>query len=369
MLLQLLASPAFLSPFVPTAQNPNFNATQTHALAIARFAEELLAAFDQLELGTDNDPRGDGLKSVREGLVGLIQKITSPLIGGIRNELVALVEALEVAAKPAAGPKPASAYHPSIIALQTTMPFYARALARCASSTYAQATTLASLHLTVLWKGMVALAHRQEIGPSAPSSPVAVAHNGKKRRGSPPSSTPPTTPPASKFMLKLPASRPPSPTAGTHAVSAVADCRALYSLLNMLPRPSDDKATTKVAREAVDEAFEGLAALAAFLEAIQAKTDGKSAETVVAELQTLTDEIPTLIALPPMLRVFCPRDATVAGMLGIAEAEYRAGPLAGFGSAERAAGAVGRLVLEFLERSPEVNEIAIKWLGAELDRD
>ncbi|EAU91313.2 hypothetical protein CC1G_07348 [Coprinopsis cinerea okayama7 len=335
ILLPLLASPAFLTPKAPTPQLPNPNATQIHALGIAKFAEELLDVFDRLELGTDSDPRGDGLKAVREGLVSLINKVTTPLIMGIRNELVALVEALEVPARITLAPKSTVVYHPSITTLQTVMPLYAKALARYASSTFAQ-STLASLLILVLFKGMVALAHRPDFGPSHPPSPVVMSQPAsRKRRGSPSSSTtPPTTPPASRFMLKLPPSRPPSPTGGGGAGSVAADCRALFQLVNTLPRPSADKQTTRLAREAVDEAFEGLQALGVFLDGLQ-KMDGKSVTDVVAELQTLTREIPTLIALPPLLRMFCPRDAaTVSGMLGLSEEEYRRGILTGFGRAE-----------------------------------
>ncbi|TFK25536.1 hypothetical protein FA15DRAFT_352987 [Coprinopsis marcescibilis] len=368
ILLPLLASPAFLTPSAPTPQNPNPNPTQVHALGIAKLAEELLDVFDKLELGTDSDPRGDGLKSLREGLASLITKITTPLIAGIRNELVSLVEALESAPKtttPAA--KSTISQHPSIVTLQTVMPLYARALNRYTSSGISQAT-LANVLISVLWKGMVALSHRQDAIPPPPS-PVTTGGLAppKKRRGSPPSTTPPTTPPASRFTLKLPPSRPPSPPGVSGGATAASDCRALFNLVILLPRPSVDKPSAKIAREAVDEAFEGLQALAAYLEGLQAKTSGKDVATIVSELQALTNEIPTLIALPPLLRMYGPREGlTVASILGLPEEEYRRGILTGFGRAEECADAVGHRVLRHLQTTPGTNDVVLEWLNLEL---
>ncbi|KAH6914183.1 hypothetical protein BKA70DRAFT_657270 [Coprinopsis sp. MPI-PUGE-AT-0042] len=265
ILLPLLASPAFLIPPAPSAQLANPNATQIHALGIANFAGELIEVFDKLELGTDNDPRGDGLKSIREGLGSLITKVTTPLIMGIRNELVALVEALESPAKAPSGLKSASGHqHPSIVTMQALMPLYAKALHRYTSSTQSH-SSLANLLITVLWKGMVALAHRPDFGPAAPPSPTVPSTSSKKRRGSPPSTTPPTTPPPSRFTLKLPPpSRPASPNSLVASAPA-ADCRALFNLINTISRPEADNPLTTLAREAVDEAFEGFAVVSCIL--------------------------------------------------------------------------------------------------------
>lgn len=370
ILLPLLASPAFLIPPAPTAQLANPNPTQIHALGIANFAGELIEAFDKLELGTDNDPRGDGLKSIREGLGSLITKVTTPLITGIRNELVAFVEALESPVKSTSGFKSGSGqHHASIVTMQTLVPLYAKALLRYTLSPLSH-STLANLLITVLWKGMVALAHRTDFGPATPPSPTVPSTSAKKRRGSPPSTTPPTTPPASRFTLKLPPpSRPVSPNSSV-AGGPAADCRALFNLINMLPRPSADKPLTKLAREAVDEAFEGLQSLAAFFEGLTVRFDDKSTSSIVTELQVLTNEIPTLVALPPLLRTFSPRDASsVSGMLGLSEEEYRRGILTGFSRAEECADAVGHRVLQTLRASPEVNEVVIRWLDCELAMD
>jgi uncharacterized membrane protein YdfJ with MMPL/SSD domain len=141
-------------------------------------------------------------------------------------------------------------------------------------------------------------------------------------------------------------------------------------LVNMLPRPAADKPLTTLAREAVDEAFEGLQSLAAFFEGLSARFDDKPTLAIVAELQVLTNEIPTLIALPPLLHTFSPRDAsTISGMLGLSEEEYRRGILTGFSRAEKCADAVGQRVLQTLRSSPEVNEVVIRWLDYELAMD
>ena len=376
LLLPLLAAPGFLNPPAPTPATPLPNAVQNHALGIAKFAEELLIAFDQLELGTDNDARGDGLKSVREGLVSVIQKVTTPLVTGIRNELLPLIEALERPAPQVTPAKGTTAtksaanaivYHPSIVTLQTLIPLYARALARYTSSATAQAT-LANLLVTALWKSMVALAHRADIAPSPPPSPtVGPSGFAKKRRGSP-STTPPATPPPSRFMLKLPPSRPASPTPPPVVATAAGDCKALLELLNQLPRPAPE-GSSQLAREAVDEAFKGLQALAVFLETLQAiHISLKTPQEQADELQTLTEELPTLIALPPLLRMYAAGSLPpVSEITGLSEEDYRRSCLSGFGRAEEVASVVGQRVQQRLHDNPNANQVLCKWLDLEMD--
>lgn len=373
ILLPLLASPAFLNPPAPTPQAPVPNAIQAHALGIANFAEELLVAFDHLELGTDNDARGDGLKSIREGLVSLINKITTPLVTGIRNELIPLIEALErpgipTALKATAANKAPTLYHPAIITLQTLIPLYARALVRYTSSKAAQ-PALANLLISVLWKAMVAFSNRPDISPSPPPSPTVMPTGGKKRRGSPPSTTPPATPPTSRFTLKLPPSRPPSPPATLAVATAAGDCKALLDLITVLPRPSPD-GSSKLASEAVDDAFKGLQGLSEYLEVLlTVKMDYKSADAMANELFALAEDIPTLIALPPLLRMYGTRDIPpVSEMSGLSEEDYRRGCLSGFGRAEEFADSVGQRVRQrLLSVAPEANEVVLQWLNLELD--
>lgn len=397
-LLPLLSSPAFLSPLTPTPQNPQSNATQLHALGLAAVAGELLETFDGLRLGLETDMRGDGLKNIREGLVSVVKRVVDPLMNGIKNELLPLVTALEMPAnspqstKGTRSPIP----HPSIMTMQGLMPVYSRALARYAVASIAE-NTLASLLISLVWRGLVALSNRPAPLTSPPGSPVLSGNNTvkpqDKRNGS--KFTPPATPPSSRFTLKLPPSRPPTPpgAATPRSATVAADARALYDLLATLPRPAADKESTRIAREAVDEAFEALSALTALLEAVQAfMTAGRgragspepaSFAELAADLEILTTDL-LLIALPVLLRVLAPatdpaHEHTVAEMLGLSDDEYRKGCLSGFGRAEECALAVGQRVLDVLRADARAAESAgasgaqkenmgllLKWLGAQV---
>ncbi|PCH43395.1 hypothetical protein WOLCODRAFT_121877 [Wolfiporia cocos MD-104 SS10] len=285
-LLPLLSSAAFRDPPAPTPQNPNFNATQLHALGLATLAGELLETFDGLGLGQETDMRGDGLKGIREGLVSVVKRVVDPLLNGMKSELLPLLDALETAPAVPSAPKATRSPvpHPSIMTLQGLIPVYARALARVATSTTAE-VLLTSLLISLVWHGLVAVAHRPSPLPSPPGSPVlssgsssqstgtapsAPKAGNQKRHASMSSGTPPATPP--RFgLMKLPPSRPPTPP-GLHAsrgTTAAADARALIGLLGLLPRPAADKEPTRFAREAVDEALAALSTLTALLEAAQ----------------------------------------------------------------------------------------------------
>ena len=368
-LLPLLSSPSFY--VVPTANNqfPFPNAVQLHVLSLAQFCEEVIQVFDELGLGTDMDVRGDGLKSTRDGFVSIINRVVNPFIVGIRGELLPIIEALEstkfaTATKPTAA-KTALIYHPSIVSLQILMPVYARALTACTSSTLSHAT-LASLLISILWKAMVALSHRvdQKMSPllMPEASPLL---SGKKNRAV--STTPPLTPPPGRFMIKLPPSRPPSPPAFAFP-SVAADAKALYDLLVSLPRPSAAAGPTRLAKEAVDEAFEGLRTLPALLDAVKYKMEFSDNASITAQaINHLTTEIPSLIALPIVLHAFGgPNTRSVALMLGISEDEYRKGCLSGFSRAEECAIPVAQRVMEILQLDAPANEVVIKWLEIEL---
>lgn len=389
-LLPLLASPAFHTSLVPTPQNPNPNATQLHAIGLATLAGEVLEAFDGLGLGLETDMRGDGLKSIREGLVSMVRRVVDPLINGIRNELMPLLEALETSNAPTA-PKGSRSpvAHPSIMTMQALMPLYARALGRYIASTVAE-TSLASLLISLIWRGLVALSNRPNPLPTPPASPTLSSTKTKdvKRAVSQSRTTPPpATPPASRFTLKLPPSRPPSPP-GAPSVrgnSVAVDCRALYDLLHLLPRPSADKESTRLAREAVDEGFDALASLTALLEAVQATAasmrgragaPGAGLAELESELDLLTEDLPMLIALPILLRTFLPpvgadHERTVASILGLSEAEYRRGCLSGFGRAEECTEAVGKRMLEALRSgaligASEKVDVLTKWVEGQI---
>ena len=68
-----------------------------------------------------------------------------------------------------------------------------------------------------------------------------------------------------------PPSRPPSPV-HSPAPSTASDARVIYDLLNTLPKPTPTDDASRDAREAVDEAFESLAALSALLGAVDSSS-------------------------------------------------------------------------------------------------
>ncbi|KXN90160.1 hypothetical protein AN958_04650 [Leucoagaricus sp. SymC.cos] len=366
-LLPLLASPHFHSPPTPIAQSPSPNPTQVHALANATFAQELLETFDELGLGLDADVRGDGLKSIREGLVSVIHRVVNPLIGSMRSELIPLIEALENVndshVKSLPGVKPSMVYHPSIVSLRTIMPAYAKVLARYTASPTTH-TVLATFLIAVVWKGLVALSHRPFV-TSAPPSPVLVSN--KKARTPSPYNTPPVTPPLGRFTLKLPPSRPPSPPTIAIPASASADAQALFDLLNTLPRPNACIEATRLAREAVDEAFDALKALSALLDAIHKKnSDGRSPRDMAKEINVLAEDIPVLIALPILLHAYGgSKSGSVANLLGLSESEYRKGCLGGIGRAEECASLVAQRVMDALQVQGDADGIIYQWLRLE----
>ncbi|KAI9450349.1 hypothetical protein F5148DRAFT_598257 [Russula earlei] len=356
-LLRLLSSPDFLNPPAPTVQAPNPNPTQAHALSIAAFAGELLEVFDELELGLDSDARGDGLKSTREALLSVTTRVIHPLVAGIRAELISLVGALESSA-PSSASKTASSkavttQHPSIHTLQAVVPIYGRAFLRYFSTTPTQ-PHLASLEISVVWRALVALAHRTPSHLTPPSS-VNLAPAATKGRAI--SNTPPATPPLTRFHLKVQPSRPPTPPTLQPVIPPIlGDIRAVCDLLSSLPRPAADKETTRLAREAVSDACDGLRALLHLMEAVQ-RSATNSAEELTRELGALTTDLPTLIALPILLNSFVFTDEkggprTVSSILGLPEERYRQECLAGFGRAEECTAAVGQRVLDVLSTQP-----------------
>lgn len=374
-LLRLLSSPEFLNPPAPTIQAPDPNPTQAHALSYATLAGELLEVFDELGLGLDSDLRSDGLKSTREGLVSVTTRVIHPLVVGIKAELTSLVEGLESLAPTSAPKTPASSktvvtQHPSVITLQAVVQIYARALMRYFPTTPTQAH-LASLEISIVWRALVALAHRTPSQLMPPSSSNLALVNGKKGRAV--GSTPPTTP---RFIPKLPPSRPPSPpTLQPVMPPIVNDARAVCDLLSSLPRPAADRERTRLAREAVSDACGGLKALLCLMESVQTSTT-HSTEDLARELGTLTADLPTLIALPILLNAYVftgekggPR--SIPSILGLPEERYRQECLTGFGRAEECTAAVGQRVLDVLSNQPgltsdPVAEAVVRWLKAEI---
>ncbi|KAI9061765.1 hypothetical protein FKP32DRAFT_925194 [Trametes sanguinea] len=391
-LIPLLSSSAFHSPAAPTPQEPQPTATQLHAVALATFAGELLESFDEIGLGIEVDTRTENLKGIREGLVSIVKRVIDPLINGMKNELMPVIDALETVPPPpptttGAAVKTTTAsktqvHHPAVNTLQTLIPLYARALSRYVASAYAE-SALASLVISLVWRGLVALAHRPAPPASPPASPSMNTTTLKPKETKKSSTTPPATPPASRFTLKLPPSRPPTPPSpNLRGPTVAADARALFNLLSQLPKPSQDKEQTRLAREVVDEAFDGLSSFVALLESIQLHATparpiapGASPKAPLAELEAdlelLTADLPIVIALPVLMRTFLPGERTVHGLLGLSEAEYRKGCLGGFGRAEECGIAVGQRVLDVLRADPAVRaqegaDGFLRWLEREL---
>lgn len=372
-LLPLISSPAFQRTPAPTVQSPNPNPTQLHAIAIASFVGELLETFEDLDLGTDIDQRGDGLKPIREGLVSLINKVVGPLVAAIRNEIMQLLEALETplslnAIRAAPGVKSPVVYHPSINTLQALMPVYAKAIRRYTTSTTSQ-TTLATFLISIVWRGLVALSHRPHTPTSPPVSPGLIPIAIKKSIGS---TTPPMTPPAARFNIKLPPSRPPSPPALVMPATSAADAHALISIFHLLPLPTGDKETTRLAREVVDDAFEALRALPSLLDAVHSMPtkieNQQHLHEIAQEFENLATKIPVLIALQLVLQapVTPVINVSVSSLIGLPEDQYRKECLAGFGRAEECSTNVALSVLDALGGNPGVHPVVSTWLEMEI---
>lgn len=375
-LLPLLSSPAFLNPPAPTVQSPNLNPTQIHALAIAEFAAELLDCLDGLDSSITTDHRGDGLKGFREALVSIIRRVANPLINGIKDELIPLIRGLESVTsasystatnKPTGGTRTLGHQHqhPSITSLQALMPIYAKALKRYTSSKAMQ-SQLATFLISVVWTAVVALSHRPSMPRSrsnSASATSATSQTFKKRLGA---ITPPTTPPPSRFTMKLPGSRPPSPT--YHSIpSTASDARVVYDLLSLLPKPVATNDATRVAQEAVDEAFEALAALNALFGAVDNTVEVRED----LDLDLLTEGLPVLIALPVLLRWSGHGEPQVIpAMLGLDEQEYRSGCLSGFGRADECEDMVAQRMADILknETSEDVKtKMVVKYLEGSVE--
>lgn len=370
-----------MSPIVPSQYGWQPNPSQLHAIGYANLAGELLDTFDHLGLGTDSDTRGDGLKVLRDGLVSVVKRVIDPLVAAIKKDLIPHIEALDsISPTPSTNlsavktPASKGIQHSSIVFLQATIPTYSKALTRFITTSVAE-SSLATLLISLIWRGLVALSSRAfplASPPTSPSLPPALSRGREmKRTGT--SLTPPTTPPASRFALKLPPSRPASPSGSSCSrnPSSASDARVLYDLLSSLPRPKGDTTSRQLAKEVVDEAFEALAALPALLDYAQAAFQGKSKVTTEEEMgrdvEVLTADVPTLIALPVLSRAFVfphlpptvtsatpnlanhIHERTVAGMLGLSEITYRNGCLSGFGREEECTAAVGQRVLDVLK--------------------
>lgn len=170
--------------------------------------------------------------------------------------------------------------------------------------------------------------------------------------------------------MKLPPSRPPSPPQQPAPATVDADARALYDLLTTLPRPYSDKETTRLAREVVDDAFEGLEAFPPLLEAVLSRFPAKlesqrDIDAWARKLQILTTEVPLLIALPVILQGDAHGGPSVAHLLGLSEDEYRKECLYGFGRAEECSTPIALQLLDVI-RMNNPNSVVSRYLELEV---
>jgi len=392
MLLRIL-------PFVETSP-----LAQSHAIAFATVAAELIECMDSIGLGASGDTsmRNDGLRGIRDGLESLVKRVVTPLITMIKLELNAIIDTL-------AHPVSTSGDTQRLAALSSAMPSASQRLTLFTSlpGNIPQSAT-ASLLIGLVWRSLVALSYRPlpeaTLSPSAVGK-VALAGAKAKKDGSftfsrPPSSaglhvvttaasvvpfitTPPTTP---RFKgLPIPSlSRPPSPSSGAANVNKnkqpapsqplqqlLLDAQGTCMLVASLPSP----AVGSFAREAVDEAFEAFDAFVEFLKWVAnlaLATDPIGHKEMGKALSEKTEDVSALIALPILLQLLPHAQLlslatsqsvehadeskkpviptiTVPSLIGISGDEYRSSCLAGFGRAEVCAEAIGRGVLDRLQ--------------------
>lgn len=250
--------------------------------------------------------------------------------------------------------------HPSIHALQTSMPLYARTLSRYTAPFFCVAQiqgALTALLIGVTWRGLVALSHRKK----PHGSPVFAPRNPS------PTASPTSSPAVKKkqltpFAISRPSTRPPSParSASPCALSGD-DARIVHDLLNTLPRSR----TSVEAEEAVDAALRGLSALSALLFLIPSCPP-------LHDLEKLTEDIPTLVCLPLVIHAYMPFSGrSVADIMGMTEDEYRQTCLCGFSRAEDCAAVVVSQILRSLEGNMQVKErdtkVFVEWLEDEIN--
>ncbi|KAF9653937.1 hypothetical protein BDM02DRAFT_3086480 [Thelephora ganbajun] len=362
-LLPLFSSPQFLATTL-TQQQSCLNATQLHAVGLATLAGEILETFGELGLGHEVDGRPDGLKVIREGLLSLVTRVVNPLIASVQSELLPLIDALE---KPSPVGRTGSglnsksvktfAPHPSITGLYAVVPLYAKGLAKIAAVDAAQ-SSLGAMLITLVWHGLVALAHRPLTSGSPPASPKLASAIAKPKTK--PSTTPPTSP-SPRFMAILPPSPPSTPPNHQAGSSLPGDARVLSDVLGLIAKPSKDKAAGPLASEAVDEAFTALGSLISLLDLIY-KSHSQTTpnfEQLEADLIAVTDDLPTLIGLPILLHAYVTSGdsqegeelPSVASILGMTDEAYRANCLAGFKRADECEEAVGKHMIHVLRNN------------------
>jgi len=311
-------------------------------------------------------------------LVNLVMRVVNPLIASIQSELLPLIDGLEKltpVGRTGSGlhSKSTKTPHPSIIALHAVVPLYAKGLAKIAAVDAAQ-SSLGAMLIELIWHGLVAFAHRPFTSSSPPASPKLASAIAKIK----PSTTPPSTPPP-RFMTIITPSRPSTPPGHSTGSSLPGDVRALCDILGLITKPSKDKAAGLLASEAVDEAFDALGSLILLLDLIHGNPRSQTLVNfgqLEADLMAATDDLPTLIGLPILLRAFVVNGGsqeggesrTVASILGMTGETYRANCLAGFNRADECEEVVGKHIIRVLRNdSATLGAIMVaNWLERQI---
>lgn len=354
--------------FIPTEWSPNATAAQLHAAAIAGFSRELLQSFDEMRLGMTGplDARGDGIQGIREGLEHIIARVINPLVAATKQDLFSIVIGLEKEPTDSWYPKtpqtvlkPTSAnqrYHSVFSALYSHIIVHAKNLERyLAIGGKLAEHNILGVTVGLAWRGLVALAHRNGHGVK----PIARQNTPPSAIGAKKKLTPPTTP---RMPISFRPSRPPSPT--SLSPTRAADAKALYDLLAILPKPS---AGNELANEALDEAFEAMRSLSVLFDTLETFTG----TIEVSDLDVLTKELPTLIALPVLINA--PNvdkgdiKESVPQLLEMEEQEYRQTCLSSFGREEECAETVSRQLLDVLEDRGAITTALAKWLRSQAE--
>jgi hypothetical protein len=140
----------------------------------------------------------------------------------------------------------------------------------------------------------------------------------------------------------------------------------------MLPCPSADKKSTRLAREVVDDAFQGLRALLHLLEAVLSHSSVKlkseqAMDAWARKLHILLAELLLLIVLTVVLQGSTQGEPvpSVTQLLGLSEDEYRKECLHGSGCAEESSTPIALQLLDEMHVG-NANPIISQYLELEI---
>ena len=193
---------------------------QSHALALAALAAELLESLNAIHRtgiagGTGVGGGVDYLRGIRTSLANLIQRVVSPLIGGVKSELEPILDLLATAPLPRqdvdkAGSSVVPATPTGVIALAAAIPSVTTKLARYTTVPgEVSESAHAALLIALVWRGLVALSSRPLLDPfvtplSVQDSKKGGSREGLKEPSKDAAGKEKTTPPGLKVKKELP---------------------------------------------------------------------------------------------------------------------------------------------------------------------